>query len=50
MNQPAPLTAFIIAMLKAEPGSLARADPEKLAAKYGIDPTHAAGYLRLHRR
>jgi len=50
MTQPGPLTVFIIAMLKAEPGSLARADPNKLAAKYGISPDHAAGYLRLHRR
>lgn len=40
-----PLTDFLIAMLKAPPGSLARADPAKLAAKYGIRPEHAQGYI-----
>jgi len=46
---PAPLTAFIIALLKTDPAKLANADPVKLAHKYGINPDHAAGYLRLHR-
>jgi len=44
-----PLTAFIIEMLKAEPDKVAKADPQKVAARYGINPDHAAAYLRLHR-
>ena len=44
----APLTAFLIALLKAPVDSLAKADPQKLAEKYGIQPNHAAAYLRLH--
>jgi|GEM_PF-6251981 len=47
MTQPAPLTAFIIAMLKTPRDSLVRADAGKLAAKYGISVAHAEGYLRL---
>ncbi len=43
-----PLTEFIVQMLKADRSALERADPAKLAAKYAIDPTHAAGLLALH--
>lgn len=43
-----PLTDFITAMLKADRSALERADPGKLARKYAIDPTHAAGFLALH--
>lgn len=43
-----PLTDFIIAMLRADPAAIRRADPTKLAAKYGISPDHAAGYLAHH--
>lgn len=44
-----PLTAFICALIKTPPERLHSADPDKLAAKYGINPRHAAGYLKLHR-
>lgn len=44
-----PLTTFLIEMMKADPAKLDKADPQKLAAKYGIEPEHAAGYLRLWR-
>lgn len=43
-----PLTEFIVQMLKADRSALERADPEKLARKYAIDPNHAAGLLALH--
>jgi len=44
-----PLTAFLIALIKTPAERLSRADPAKLAVKYGIRPDYAAGYLRLHR-
>lgn len=44
-----PLTDFIVAMLKAAPADLARANPEKMAVKYQVDPHHTAGLLRLQR-
>lgn len=43
----APLTRFIIAMMRTDRAALANADPAKLAAKYGISPAHAAGYIAL---
>ncbi len=45
-----PLTDFLIALLKAPVDRLHRADPAKLAAKYGIRAEYAAGYLKLHGR
>jgi hypothetical protein len=42
-----PLTTFLIALLRTPPERLSNADPVKLAAKYGISPDHAAGYLRM---
>lgn len=42
-----PLTEFLIAALATDPARLARANAAKLAAKYGISPAHAAGYLNL---
>lgn len=45
-----PLTDFLLAMLKAPPGSLARADPVKLAAKYNVSPDHCRGYLAMERK
>ena len=44
-----PLTQFLIEMMKADCTKLDRADPAKLAAKYGIEPHHATAYLRLWR-
>lgn len=44
-----PLTDFLIALIKAPVERLHKANPYKLAAKYGISPQHAAGYLKLHR-
>ncbi len=44
-----PLTDFLIALIKAPVERLHRASPDKLAAKYGINPAHAAGSLKLHR-
>lgn len=43
-----PLTKFIIAMLPLDAATAARANATKLAAKYGISPAHAAGFLALH--
>lgn len=42
-----PLTAFILKMMATPLDRLANADPTKLAAKYGITPAHAAGYIAL---
>lgn len=42
-----PLTDFIIAIGKASRSALARTDTAKAAAKYGVDPQHAAGLIRL---
>ena len=42
-----PLTTFLIALAKVDRAKLARADATKLARKYGIDPAHAAGYIRM---
>ena len=41
------LTAFLVAMIKADKAKLVNADTEKLAKKYDINPQHAAGYIRL---
>ena len=49
MKQEMPLTQFLIEMMKADPTKLDKADPQKLAAKYGIEPHHATAYLRLWR-
>lgn len=45
----APLTDFLIALMKTLPAALAKADPEKLAQKYGISPAHARGYIDMAR-
>lgn len=45
----APLTDFLIALMKAPPAALAKADPEKLAAKYGIRVEDARGYIDMAR-
>lgn len=42
-----PLTDFICAMLPLPVDKLARADTDKLAAKYAISPAHAAGFIHL---
>lgn len=39
------LTPFICAMIRTPRDRLAKADPAKLAAKYGIPPDWAAYYL-----
>lgn len=39
------LQAFILAMIRAPAGSLSRADPGKLAAKYEISEETARFYL-----
>lgn len=44
-----PLTTFLIEMMKADRAKLDKADPQKLAAKYGIEPHHATAYLRSWR-
>ena len=41
------LTAFLCALLKATPDQIDRADPAKMAAKYGVSEQHVRGYLRL---
>lgn len=43
-----PLTDFLIALLKTPPERLIRADPVRLAEKYGVREDYAAGYLRMH--
>lgn len=47
MSKLSPLTAFIVNMMKCPTEALAKGDPAKLAAKYGIAEEHAAGYIRL---
>lgn len=42
-----PLTRFILKMMATDRAALANADPTKLAAKYGINADHAAGYIAL---
>ena len=49
MKQTMPLTTFLIEMMKADRTKLDKADPQKLAARYGIEPHHATAYLRLWR-
>jgi len=44
-----PLTKFLIALMATDPARLAKADPEKLAAKYNISPEHARGYIDLRK-
>lgn len=44
-----PLTEFLIAMLKADPGTFATANTAKLAAKYNLPEHLVAGYLRMGR-
>lgn len=43
------LTRFLMALMAADPARLAKADPEKLAAKYKISPAHARGYIDMAR-
>lgn len=40
-----PLTAFLVAMLKADRASLVKADAGRLAAKYGIRADWARWYI-----
>ena len=48
MTRPtSPLTQFLIALSRTPPEKLARACPEKLAAKYGVRVEHVRGYLRM---
>ena len=47
MNQPSPLTAFIIAIGRASRADLARTDPDKAARKYGVRPQDARDYIRF---
>lgn len=42
-----PLTDFIIAMLRADPAAIRRADPTKLAVRYSIPVEYARGYLNI---
>ena len=42
-----PLNAFLGALWRCDRAKLHRADPVKMAVKYGIKPEHAAGYIRL---
>ena len=44
-----PLTKFLIALLATPRDRLAKADPDKLAQKYGISPAHARGYIDMAR-
>lgn len=44
-----PLTKFLIALLATPRDRLAKADPEKLAAKYGIRVQDARGYIDMAR-
>lgn len=44
-----PLTDFLIALAKADPRAIARANAGKLADKYDISPAHAVGYLEMNR-
>lgn len=44
-----PLTEFLIALITTDPARLAKADPEKLAKKYGMSPAHARGYIDLRK-
>ena len=41
-----PLTKFLIDL---RGGKLRSSDPDRLAAKYGISPTHARGYIDMAR-
>ncbi len=45
----APLTEFIVKMMATDRAALAKADPVKLAARYGISPDHARFYLNSWR-
>jgi hypothetical protein len=45
MNAKFPLTAFLCAMMRAPRADLLRANPDKLAAKYGIPADWARFYL-----
>lgn len=44
-----PLTKFLIALMKTPPAALAKADPEKLAAKYSIRADWARDYINMRR-
>lgn len=44
-----PLTDFLIALTKATNDQVRRANPDKLADKYGISPKHAADLIRYER-
>ena len=41
-----PLTDFIVAMQRATNEQLSRANPEKMANKYGCRPQDVRGYLK----
>lgn len=42
-----PLVDFIVAMQACPTDKLIGANVQKVAEKYGIDPNHALGYIRL---
>ena len=44
-----PLTRFLIALLATPRDRLAKADPEKLAAKYSIRADWARNYINMRR-
>jgi hypothetical protein len=46
-QQDMPLTTFLIALMKADPATLANANIDKLAARYGVRPQDVSGYLGL---
>lgn len=43
------LTPFLVALIRTDPAALTRADPEKLAAKYGIRADWARFYIEQWR-
>ena len=44
-----PLTRFLIALMATDPARLAKADPDKLAAKYSIRADWARDYINMRR-
>ena len=46
----APLTDFLCKLMKYKDADVAKADPDKAAAHYGISRDHAAGYIRLEKQ
>lgn len=49
VTSPFPLTRFLATLLDYKVGDLARADVDKAATHYGINPAHAAGYINQQR-